>query len=195
MRGLTNLRPIAMFCIAATAVVVSACGATTASAIPPIASAAAPAPLCNPSGPPPTQFCLTQAEKAANETVLHDPTIPDGVMLRIGFNLTTSPAATSSVTQQQAIQTAEAECGGIPGEQVNSAILAEQHTGTGYPTAGGLTWIVDLSPPTPYLDPIQGGGPARPGTPSATNAPVYEKYVIALVNPTTGKPAGCYYAS
>src|SRR5579875_495658 len=98
--------------------------------------------------PAPTTFCLSAAEKAIGETVLHSPTLPDSAFLGANRSLTiaTADAALATVSQQSAEQTA-LKMTHFPGEQVHSAILAELHDAYGRPAAGPLVWVVDITPP------------------------------------------------
>lgn len=128
-----------------------------------------------------TQFCLTDAEAADGQTIVHDPTIPDEGLIQQGMTLTIGPNDVSAITQQQAENGALAFLTdpsiGTTTATVNSAMFCEMHGTNGLPTDGELVWIVDVSPPGGAV--MVGGSGNSPST--------VVPYEEVIVNAVTGQ--------
>ena len=134
----------------------------------------------------PKHMCLSSQERTLGETVVHDPTVPDSILLQHGISLTIRPSDYSSLTKSQAITIAEDShpIGSSNKVVAHSAVLAELHNGYGQP--GELDWIVDISQPGVENYPAPGN---LGSTPTATlNPEAYiSKYQLAIINARTGK--------
>lgn len=124
-----------------------------------------------------TSFCLTPQEQALGETVLHDPTLPDSLLIQRGITLTSGPSAAPRLNKAGAEQTALSLVS-YPGKAVRSALLAELHDFMGYPSKGPLVWVIDVSPPSGVTMPDGRGG---------TISVKYE-FIILNANPTQNSP-------
>jgi hypothetical protein len=146
---------------------------------------------CPSSSPgPTTNFCLTPAELAAGQENVHSPTVPDSVLLSFGISLTISPSDSAPISAQEAETTAVqfvSSLGVLPSAPVAaSAVLAERHDQTGQPVSGPLVWVIDVTP--------TGGAPAVAcGNLGGCNQlPQGDRYVVTLVNATTGVTIGAF---
>ena len=137
----------------------------------------------------PSSFCLSPAERALGQAIVHDPTIPDSVMMQGPGTLTIGPHDRSAITKTQAEEaavTASARFGFYNHAVVRSAILAEEHDDGGNPAHGQLVWIVDITPP--------GGAPpeACGGFGACTQPPKSQRFTIEVVSASTGVALGTY---
>lgn len=160
----------------------SGCAATNPSTSP-------PAPRCLTVSTNPTTFCLSAAEIALGQTIVHDPTVPDSVMMLGVGTLTIGPHDRSAITQSQAeasAVTASDHSGLLTHAVARSAVLAEEHDDDGNPAHGQLVWIVDVTPP--------GGSPPEPcgGFGACNQPPKSQRYTIEVVNASTGVAVGEY---
>lgn len=127
------------------------------------------------------RFCLTAAENGNHQMIVHDPTIPDRVLVLHGVTLTRAPHDQSSITSKQAENAAlkfVTPPGGTTTLRAHSAIFAELHNSEGLPTDGQLVWLIDVSPP---------GGVTLPQF-TPLKPPQHVPYEWVLVNATTGDP-------
>lgn len=180
-----NLRQIGFFTLVTIALV--GCGTAAQLTISALPSPTASTPICNPSAPAPTEnFCLTSAEQADGQTLVHMSTIPDSFFLEQNVSLTIAPSDTPSISEQTAESTAmQATANQDP--QLNEAVLAEWHDAEGEPTTGQLTWIVNVTPSGGAVVP-EGGGPAT-GT-GPTPVPSRKAFLVVYINATTGQVTG-----
>lgn len=128
-----------------------------------------------------SQFCLTAAENQDHQVIVHDPTIPDRVLVLHGITLTRAPHDRSSITQNQAERAALqfiTPPGGTTTLRAHSAIFAELHNSEGLPTDGQLVWLIDVSPP---------GGITLPQF-TPLKPPQHVPYEWVLINATSGDP-------
>lgn len=141
-----HLRKTAFFTLVALAL--TGCGAAAAVTLHPLDSSAAPT-ICA-ADTPIVSTCITQAEENLGETPLSGSTLTEQEIADAGFQFTSPPSTTASISVAQADSVAM-EGDTLPSPAVRSTVLAELHDLNGDPAQGELVYLVDVTPPSGTL--------------------------------------------